>query len=328
MSEPLYKVVFSGELMPGESLETVKSNLAQLFKSSPAKIDSLFTGRPVALKRELKEADADKYLATLRGAGALVSKETDFAASLSLVDHEEASPVTDPQDGTGGASMTCPKCGHEQAKTVECSACGIIIEKFLARQALQAATAPAAATDSNTSPYTSPQSSVAEEVTEFSELKVFTTNGRIGRRRCRAWSLYPMLIMLAGMILAALGFAITPVIGGLLIFAAAITTLVVAVQIGVQRLHDMGWSGWLWLLSLVPIANLVIALLMVFMPGKEAANRYGAPPPPNSQAVKILAIGCIVLGVLSGILSAVAIPSYQQYIEQAQQAQQQSGSQE
>ncbi len=26
--------------------------------------------------------------------------------------------------------MECPKCGHEQADTVECEACGIIFEKF------------------------------------------------------------------------------------------------------------------------------------------------------------------------------------------------------
>ncbi|PNG62061.1 hypothetical protein SC81_23165, partial [Vibrio vulnificus] len=55
-----FKIVFSGELMPDASLETVKDNLARLFKSEPGKIDALFGGRPVVLKRELPEAEAER----------------------------------------------------------------------------------------------------------------------------------------------------------------------------------------------------------------------------------------------------------------------------
>ena len=50
MSDTRYKIVFDGQLMPEMALETVKDNLARLFKSDPARIENLFSGAPVALK--------------------------------------------------------------------------------------------------------------------------------------------------------------------------------------------------------------------------------------------------------------------------------------
>ena len=58
------------------------ANLARLFKSDSAKIDSLFSGTPVALKRDLGEDEAEKYLVALQRAGAKVNKEADLGASL------------------------------------------------------------------------------------------------------------------------------------------------------------------------------------------------------------------------------------------------------
>ena len=81
MSQARFKIVFSGELMPAAQLDEVKANLARLFKSDSAKIDSLFSGNPVALKRDLAEDEAEKYLAALQRAGALrfwVSRLWDF----------------------------------------------------------------------------------------------------------------------------------------------------------------------------------------------------------------------------------------------------------
>lgn len=327
MSETLYKVVFTGELMPGQSLETVKSNLAKLFKSDLGKIDSLFSGRPTTLKRELSESDADKYLLALRNAGAMVRKETDFASSLSLVEHEDSSATTTHADAVTKARMACPKCGHDQIKASECEACGIIVEKFIARQALQAATAtfsaptvtaslPDANPNTSSSPYSPPQSSIAEEMPEYSELKVLTTNGRIGRLRYLAWSLSLILALTAAVILVAIGYALTPAIGYLLGAVALAGAMIVGVQIGVQRLHDIGWSGWLYLLILVPYLGSVFSLVIMAWPGSAGSNRFGAPAPENTTAVKILA-GLWILVPLLGILAAVALPAYQDYLQRA-----------
>ena len=316
MSAARYKIVFDGQLMPEMSLDTVKANLARLFRSAPDKIDALFSGAPVALKRDLAEAEADKYLAALQQAGARVRKEQDLAAGLSLVTHEDEPAETE----TASESMSCPKCGHEQSKAVECSACGIIIDKYLARQAQLAASAPATSAGT-ASPYSPPKAEVGEPLPEYGELKVFSVNGRIGRARYLGWYMGVMLLAMVGYGVAAGIMAVAPIIGGILMIPLVIATAVVSVQIGVQRLHDIGWSGWLLLINLIPVVGSVFALLMMVLPGNQGANRYGPPPPPNSTGVLVLAWSSLLVPVL-GILAAIAIPAYQDYSERALEAQQ------
>ena len=102
----------------------------------------------------------------------------------------------------------------------------------------------------------------------------------------------------------------------MLVGLVVIAMLVVAVQIGVQRLHDIGWSGWLFLLTLVPLVGGVMNILMFVVPGSDAANRFGPPPPANSTAVKILALLWLLVPVL-GIVAAIALPAYQDYVTRA-----------
>jgi uncharacterized membrane protein YhaH (DUF805 family) len=322
MNQPRYKIVFDGQLMPEASLETVKTNLARLFKSDLARIDSLFSGGPVALKRDLGESEAEQYLNALQKAGANVRKELDQAASLSLVP-TEAETVQAEQTAT--PNMTCPKCGHEQTKAVECSACGIIIEKFLARQAQLAETAPAPAAApvaAAASPYAPPQANVAEQLPQYSELKVFSVSGRIGRVRYLGWTMAMLLCMLPMLLLFAGASAMSSVLGTLIMAVGVIGMIVIGVFIGVQRLHDMGWSGWLWLLNFVPVIGSVFALLMLIIPGTQGVNRYGPPPPPNSTGVKVLA-WLFLLVPVTGIVAAIALPQYQSYVERAAEYQEQ-----
>jgi uncharacterized membrane protein YhaH (DUF805 family) len=203
--------------------------------------------------------------------------------------------------------MTCPKCGHKQAKAIECSACGIVIEKFTARQATLAQS-PQEVASQHTTPYATPKAAVAEALPEFGELKAFTTDGRIGRLRYLAWSMVLMLACLPLFGIAGGVFAASEILGGLLMVIVGIAVAVVGIMIGVQRLHDIGWSGWLLLVTLVPIVGGVFSLLMFIIPGSSEANRFGPPPPPNSTAVKILALSWIAIIVL-GIIVAIAVPA-------------------
>lgn len=72
MSAPEFDIIFRGDIVFGHQLADVKGNLQQLFKTDAAKIDALFTGRPVPLKRNLDEATANKYRDALLKAGAMV----------------------------------------------------------------------------------------------------------------------------------------------------------------------------------------------------------------------------------------------------------------
>lgn len=72
MSERQYNIIFRGDIVFGCQLSDVKLRLQQLFKTDEAKINALFTGKPVALKRHLDLAGAEKYRAALLSAGAQV----------------------------------------------------------------------------------------------------------------------------------------------------------------------------------------------------------------------------------------------------------------
>lgn len=72
MSATEFDIVFRGDIVMGHQLTDVKQRLQQLFKADAAKIDALFTGRPVPLKRNLDEATATKYREVLQKAGARV----------------------------------------------------------------------------------------------------------------------------------------------------------------------------------------------------------------------------------------------------------------
>ncbi|MHA6495484.1 DUF805 domain-containing protein [Pseudomonas borbori] len=323
MTQARYKIVFDGQLMPDMTLETAKDNLARLFKSDAARINSLFSGTPIAIKRDLPENEADQYLIALQKAGANARKEPDLAASLSLVETDDHRPALSADDTAASSqTMVCPKCGMQQPAAIDCSGCGVVIEKYIARQATLAATtvaaepAPSMAPGIAASPYAPPQAKVGETLPEFGALKVFTTEGRVGRLRYLAWSLGLMLACIPVFAIAAAGFAISEVLGGLLVGVVVIAMMVVAVQIGVQRLHDIGWSGWLFLLNFIPLVGSVLALLMLVVPGTPAANRFGPPSPPNSTAVKIMAALWLLVPVL-GIVAAIALPAYQQYLSRA-----------
>lgn len=68
----LYEIAFSGQLVPGAQLESVKANLAKLFQADAQRIAALFSGRRIVIKNNLDAAAAEKYRATLERAGALV----------------------------------------------------------------------------------------------------------------------------------------------------------------------------------------------------------------------------------------------------------------
>jgi uncharacterized membrane protein YhaH (DUF805 family) len=248
MSDNRFKIVFDGALLPGVESTTAKLNLAELFKSDVEAIEKLFTGRPVALKRDLSRPDAETYLTALKNAGIDARIEAEQPVAFSLAETHETEPASD-------------------------------------------FSRPAA------SPYAPPRAAVGDNLPEYAELKVFTIHGRIGRLRYLAWTLVLTVAMLvASGILATAGFAVATasptagiILGSLLGFALFVAIVWVSVQIGVQRLHDLGWSGWLYLLNLVPLVNSIFPLLLLVLPGNTGANQYGAPPPRNSTAVKVLA---------------------------------------
>jgi uncharacterized membrane protein YhaH (DUF805 family) len=160
------------------------------------------------------------------------------------------------------------------------------------------------------SPYMPPGADVSANLPRYSTLKVFSVQGRIGRARYLAWTLVMSVILILSCIVCLLVMSVDLTIGGLLAALLAAAFICVNVQIGVQRAHDAGWSGWVLLLNLVPFVSSIFPIVLVAMPGNAGPNRYGPPAPPNTRAVKILAwmwvvlIAVLIYGSVAGGLAA------------------------
>ena len=176
-------------------------------------------------------------------------------------------------------------------------------------------------------PYSPPNATVADAAVTQDEVNIFSFNGRIGRLRYLAYSFgFGMLgTMLMGSIIGvaaiSLGEGAQMVAIGFVYFLGLIGMVFLAVMFAIKRLHDLEQSGWLSLILFVPLVGVLFTLYLWFAPGTKSANRFGNPPVANSGGVIATVVLIPLTFVLIGILSAIAIPAYQSYIQKAQQAQ-------
>jgi uncharacterized membrane protein YhaH (DUF805 family) len=56
-----------------------------------------------------------------------------------------------------------------------------------------------------------------------------------------------------------------------------IASSVVMLKSFMSRFHDIGWSGHAVLLMFIPLVNVGVFLLLLFVPGQKRSNRYGEP---------------------------------------------------
>ncbi|MFO1423595.1 MAG: DUF805 domain-containing protein [Candidatus Competibacteraceae bacterium] len=187
------------------------------------------------------------------------------------------------------------------------------------------------------SPYQPPRGAITPTApTQYGEIHLSSPRGRLGRVRYIGYSIgLGLLVNLLVNLLAAGWGALMALssdqgrmglfgVGGFVLLAVLVVTF--SVLLAIQRLHDFDASGWWSAFALVPLANLVLYLMLLIMPGTQGANRFGNPPPPNTTGVILLAL-VVPLILVVGILAAIAIPAYQHYAENARVASQQVSAQ-
>jgi hypothetical protein len=128
MAEEKFKIVFTGKIFKGFKIEDVKKRISSIFKMPPEKVEKLFKGKPVTVKKNLDLDKARKYSKAFKKAGAVCT----IAVQGERGARETRNPgfeVPKPAVGT----MTCPSCGHKQKKAPDCAKCGIIISKYKER---------------------------------------------------------------------------------------------------------------------------------------------------------------------------------------------------
>lgn len=100
--------------------------------------------------------------------------------------------------------------------------------------------------------------------------KLFSADGRIGRRDWIIWSVGIAIIF--GILTYLLGDrgqwvqAILSIIAG-----------IAGIFMGIKRLHDLDKTGWLYLLALIPVVNIFFTIYLWVWKGTAGENRFGSP---------------------------------------------------
>ena len=181
-------------------------------------------------------------------------------------------------------------------------------------------------------PYASPRSDLTRPAgTAVDTTGPFDPKGRFSRLSWLAWNLVlavvgSIVVGIVVFILGALGLAAmpqpttapdaaVPILGVIVLVIPYLVMAVLGWILSIRRFHDIDASGWWSLTLIVPLVNLITFLVLLFKRGDESANRFGPPrPTPDWERVLgIIYIVLIVLGLVGGIIAAIAFPALVDY---------------
>jgi len=105
MSEELFEVAFSGKIIEGADIEQVKAKVAAMFKADAAKLEHLFSGKRVVIKKNIDQATANKYQQALKNAGAQCEVKSLSTASESVPATAPEPEAVQPATATPAAAV-------------------------------------------------------------------------------------------------------------------------------------------------------------------------------------------------------------------------------
>ena len=99
-------------------------------------------------------------------------------------------------------------------------------------------------------------------------------DGRASRREFWLWILIQTIVSIA---IAVLSFTVAESFTAIAILYG-LATIVPHLAVSARRLHDHNKSGWLQLISLVPLIGGIIVLILMVLPGNDGENKHGPKP--------------------------------------------------
>jgi uncharacterized membrane protein YhaH (DUF805 family) len=101
--------------------------------------------------------------------------------------------------------------------------------------------------------------------------KYVTFSGRSSRSAYWWWTLFALIAVIVGEI-------VSLIIGTAIIYyLVALALFLPGLAVAIRRLHDIGKSGWWFLIGIIPIIGTII-LIIWYVTDSEGPNQYGAGP--------------------------------------------------
>ena len=83
-----------------------------------------------------------------------------------------------------------------------------------------------------------------------------------------------MVMIVGSLVLAIIEIPVLPA----LMILAPILLVPGSITLVVRRLHDVGMSGWMWFVALVPVVGVLYLIYLFVQEGDMGENAYGAVP--------------------------------------------------
>ncbi len=117
-------------------------------------------------------------------------------------------------------------------------------------------------------------------------------NGRARRREYWMFVLFNLIFAIVAMMIdmilgtrfkMGVGAYSTTLPYGWIYLIYILAVIIPSIAVGVRRLHDLGKSGWMLLIVLIPFIGAIWILVLFLMDGTPGPNAYG--PSPKAPAV-------------------------------------------
>lgn len=111
-----------------------------------------------------------------------------------------------------------------------------------------------------------------------------TFSGRTPRSGYWWWVLFSVIMaVLASIVDNILGFSINDQKVGYISAVVGLVLLLPSIAVTFRRLHDIGRSGWWWLLSLLCFIGGIILFIFALQDSQPGTNQYG----PNPKGMEV-----------------------------------------
>ena len=264
MQETLYKLIFEGKIQPDQKEKTVRKNLQILFNADKEKMERLFSGDPMIVRKNLPEDKIRQYEKAMVKAGGvcriLPVKGGDDLPPLS----PQALAVTNNKtpETTFNTKLSNTKLSNTKLSNTKLSN----IKHPINKQSIH-------------------------WINRIGRTQFLALLWITGWLEVFAWLLPEYLPQLIGSmtiqerLMVATGFH---TLAGLsFIFIISL------------RLHDMDRSAWLWVYMLIPGLNLLFLFWLTFGSGSQSGNSYGTPPSQPGNFARLFGFWIPLLIVLS-----------------------------